>query len=126
MDVNMNSVKLRRELDVAARQLPLKRAGAGVAATTTSTPGLDSLFTIVVVAAAAAGLAVFVSWASEDEVDIEHKDEVECEVEANAADDCGGVSVAGVDGAAGDDEPFAVVPDVDVVVVALVSSCFMR
>lgn len=110
---------------MAAKQLPLNKAG-DVAATTTSTslpPGLASMFVVEF-----GFTTVFVNWANEEDVDIELNDEVECEVEANVVDDWGGVNVAGVDGAAaGDDVPFVAVPVVAVaVVVVLVSSCFIR
>lgn len=121
----MNSVRLRRELDVAAKQLPLNRLGIEVA--DPSPAAFDSLFVVVAVVVVAVLLLALVSWANEDDVDMELRDEVECDVAARAADDCGGVNVTGV----GTGEPFVVagvvaVVVVVVVVVELVSSCFMR
>jgi hypothetical protein len=92
IDVSMNSVRLRRELDVAAKQLPLNSAGGvtGVGVVGSSPVFVSVGFLVASVAAAA------VICASDDEADIELSDEVESEVCVRPVVDGVGVSDVGV------------------------------
>lgn len=95
IDVSMNSVRLRRELDVAAKQLPLNSAG-GV--TGVGVVGSSPVFVSVGFLAASvfAVAAEAVICASDDEADIELSDEVESEVCVRPVVDGVGVSDVGV------------------------------
>ena len=92
IDVSMNSVRLRRELDVAAKQLPLNNAG-GV--TGVGVVGSSPVFVSVGFLAASVAAAAVIC-ASDDEADIELSDEVESEVCVRPVVDGVGVSVVGV------------------------------
>lgn len=96
IDVSMNSVRLRRELEVAAKQLPLNSAGGvtGVGVVGSSPVFVSVGFLAASVFPVAAAAAVIC--ASDDEADIELSDEVESEVCVRPVVDGVGVSDVGV------------------------------
>lgn len=97
IDVSMNSVRLRRELDVAAKQLPLNSAGGvtGVGVVGSSPVFVSVGFLAASVFAVAVAVAAVIC-ASDDEADIELSDEVESEVCVRPVVDGVGVSDVGV------------------------------